>query len=290
VLALAIGLEWTSSIATDATASTNASGGEAANMRVAEDDAALLLSRLRLPTGVTRSPVDPTGAAALLAQPAVGPPTTPNVIDRHGWWLVPGEPRAVLDWIEAHRPHGSRMVGSGVRGGGGGPVFRSALFGWSPMRNVLGSRLLVVEVVQAPNGATALRADAQVVWLIPRPAFERVPARARVLTVVMLRKGEHPSAPVRITNHAKVRKVAALIDRLPRVQPGVTTCPISSIGLRLTFRATPHGRPLARAVAAPEGCGVVSFAIRGHRKPSLHGWTFVHDVEARLGIRLTDRS
>src|SRR5436309_8247881 len=63
--------------------------------------------------------------------------------------------------------------------------------------------------------------------------------------------------------------------------------PRDPVGLRLTFRATAHSRPLARAVAAPGACGVVSFAIRGHPKPDLRGWTFVDDVGARLGIKLT---
>src|SRR5262249_26545098 len=67
-------------------------------------------------------------------------------------------------------------------------------------------------------GQTAIRADAQVSWQPPRPAAERVPTAARVVTTAELRSldphARRPPAPVTITGPAVVRRLAALVDSL----------------------------------------------------------------------------
>jgi len=81
----------------------------AANRRAAGNDAAALLKTVLLPPGATRSPTEPAGDAQLLAHPPLAP-VTPNLVDRHSWWVVPAGLSTVISYIEAHRPAGSRLT------------------------------------------------------------------------------------------------------------------------------------------------------------------------------------
>jgi hypothetical protein len=83
----------------------------------------------------------------------------------------------VLAWIRVHLPSGFTQTGIGTGDGSWTDVF--AL---SAVPDVLTQRELVVLAVPS-GGQTAIRVDAQVVWLPARPGAERVPPDARVLTV-----------------------------------------------------------------------------------------------------------
>jgi hypothetical protein len=143
-----------------------------------------------------------------------------------------------------------------------------------PVPGVLTARALVVEVTGAGSGQTAIRVDAQVSWQPPRPASERVPSAARVVTITQLlslgpRAGRPPAA-VTITDLVVVRRLAALVDslRLSTIGSGAP-CPGSpGGGIRLTFLALAGGPPLAVA-QGPAACGTVQFSAGGKRQPAL---------------------
>jgi hypothetical protein len=81
---------------------------------------------------------------------------------------------------------------------------------------------------------------------------------------------KRPPAPVTITNQAKVRVLAALIDGLAlNTIPGSASCP-APVGtdLRLTFRARYGGPALAVALTGQD-CGSVAFAVNGKQEPPL---------------------
>jgi hypothetical protein len=143
-------------------AAPSAVASPASYAAAARADAAQLLTRLSLPPGSTPSAGAP---AAGLADPAIGPPATPNVVDEHAWWVVPGPPAAALAYVDSHRPAGSQPAGTGS-----GNDVTSHEFAWFPVAGVLATRELVVAVAALPDGSTGLRADSQVVWLTPRPA------------------------------------------------------------------------------------------------------------------------
>ena len=153
-----------------------------------------------------------------------------------------------------------------------GPPSWDRTFSLSPVPGVLNARDLVVEVTGAGNGQTAIRVDAQVSWQPPRPAFERVPSAARVVTISQLPSldphARRPPAPVTITGLAVVRRLAALVDSLQLSTIGpAAPCPAPlGGGIQLTFRARAGGPPLAVA-KGPAACGTVQLASAASRSP-----------------------
>jgi hypothetical protein len=250
-------------LAAGAVAAPAGAASTAANERAARADATALLARLALPAGATPSASEPAGDGSALAQPAVGPPLTTNVVDDHAWWIVPGAPADVLAYVYAHRPAGSARV---LAGTGAGVAFtgfdRPAVAGVLPLRRTL------VAVVALPGGSTGLRADAQVVWETARPASERIPAGIRRVRVSV-------SPPVRppftIASATRVRQIVAALDALPAAQPGVSSCPLDTGDrVRLAFYAR-HGPVRAVAVVDPGGCGGVQLKVDGKPQPALAG-------------------
>jgi hypothetical protein len=192
-----------------------------------------------------------------------------TLVDDFSFWRAPGQPQAVLAWEQAHLP---RRFTPGDEDFG--PPSWDRTFSLAPIPAVLNARELVVEVTGAGNGQTAIRVDAQVSWQPPRPAADRVPAAARVVTITQLPSldphARRPPAPVTITGLAVVRRLSALVDslQLSTIGPGAP-CPLAAGGgIRLTFLAGAGGPPLAVA-QGPAACGTVQFSVGGKRQPAL---------------------
>jgi hypothetical protein len=252
------------------------SASEAQNRIAAERDARNLLARLVLPPGSSYSATQPQGSSQHLSQP-FQVPGTPKLIDRPAWWSVPGSPQAVVESIKHQPPKGSHLFGeSSDIQLGVGEVSHSIEFRWPSVTGVLSSRSLLLTVVGESGGRTGLRADAQIVWVVPRPASERIPARARVLEVDY-RKGGKPPLEFTVLNRRAVLRIAALIDGLPIVQPtdphSCTAMQANPRTVTLTFRAAPAGRALAEATQAepPGACAAMSLEIHGKVRPALTG-------------------
>ena len=221
--------------------------------------------------------VPPPGARRLAKAPDVaglpgGPISTLGsiaLVDDVAFWEAPGQPLAVLAWEQAHVSRRFTPEDEDF-----GPPSWDRTFSLAPIPGVLNARDLVVEVTAAGGGQTAIRVDAQVAWQPPRPASERVPAAARVVTI-----GEVPGllpvaspvpAPVTVTSAAAVARLAALVDGLALSTrgPGASCAAGVSLELVLTFRARPGGAALAVA-RGPAPCGLVLFAIGGRQQPAL---------------------
>ncbi|MGO8958162.1 MAG: hypothetical protein ACLQFR_12445 [Streptosporangiaceae bacterium] len=192
-----------------------------------------------------------------------------TLVDEVSFWRAPGQPQAVLTWEQAHLPRRFTPEDADF-----GPPSWDRTFSLSPIPGVLNARDLVVEVTGAGNGQTAIRVDAQVSWQPPRPALERVPLPARVVTISQLPSLDpHASrlpAPVTITDLAAVRRLAALVDSLQLSTIGPdASCPLPpGGGIRLTFLARAGGPPLAVA-QGPAACGTVQFSVGGKGQPAL---------------------
>jgi hypothetical protein len=118
---------------------------------------------------------------------------------------------------------------------------------------------------------TGVRADAQVVWVIPHPPSELIPLNAHVLRIGVLGASSlnRPrQKPLSITSRKKIESIAALINALPLAPRLPTLCRADS-GLRLAFYDRRTVRPVAVAELDPEGCGVVRLTINGSRQPLL---------------------
>lgn len=267
----------------------------AENESAAQFDAGSLLSELPLPLGATQSAIEPAGDDSLLAQPGAGPPATPNVVDDHAWWLVPGAPAQVLAYIREHLPAGAtRALTSRGLTGTNVPDNEAEAFAWPPIADVSAMRWLVVEVVQLPDGSTGLRADAQVVWLTPRPVSETIPPGSRLLRISVngsLKEEQPKQRPLVVTTARKIRAIVALLDALPAAQPGVRSCPADfGIRVRLAFYAGHGRRPLVLAVVDPHGCGGVQLTIGGTQQPALQGGgELIGRIDHVLGVKLHTR-
>ena len=226
----------------------------------AHDDAASLLARLALPPGAQAyaGTDGPTGPAYY--------PASPNLADVSRTWVVPGSRDGVLAWVAQHPPAGSTLRVRGT-GASNGVAFEG--FEW-PATPEESGRQVIVEAVQRQDGTSAVRADGQSIWVVPRPAGERVPAGMRVLRVTVTRFGRPVRPPLVIRDLRTVRRAASLIDGLPLFQPGTRACP-DDPGWRvsLAFRRTLRAAVSALAVANPGGCQDVEFDIHGRHEPTL---------------------
>ena len=269
----------------------------AASKAVARSDATSLLASLALPVGATRSATEPAGDAGVLARPAQRY-ATPNEVDDHAWWLVPGDPATVLAYLDAHRAPKSVRTVTGSGTGRNGVAFEFEGFDWPPILHVLSDRSLIVEVVRLPDGSTGLRADAQVVWITPRPAWERIPSDARRLQVSVSRSGQALQPPFTVSSANRVHRSVALLNALPIAQPGASACPADpGIVVRLAFYTADGTTPLAVADVDPNGCEPVQMTIGGRQGPPLTGAAFpgsgssptrslIQRLDSALGVAL----
>jgi hypothetical protein len=227
-------------------------------------DAARIMASFPRPPGAVR-----TGPIASLTQSGARP-ATPDLASVTRWWRVPGHPVEVLAWIRAHLPPGFAPTGTGTGSGSW-----TGIFDLPAVPGVLTQRELVVLAVP-DQGQTAIRVDAQVVWLPARPGAERVPPTAAVLTVNPVfglnhnPRAERLDRAFTVTDPATVARIAAIVNGLTRFPDGTFSCPFESGGqMRLTFSTRPGGPVVARLTAQYGGCGIVSVRIGGRDMPGL---------------------
>jgi hypothetical protein len=267
--------------------SASAASGATANEVAARSDARSLLVRLRLPGGAVRSAREPTGDGGSLARPAVGVVATPTAIDESAFWTLRASPLAVLAFVKASPPAGSKMWVSGSGSGPGSPGYSYEGFQWPAIANVIETRHLIVEVTSLSDGMTGVRADAQLVPITPRGSSERIPAGATRLSVTGTARGGRQIQIATVTSPAKIRAVIALLDGLPLLPPEhpFECGPSVPEPVRLAFYANRGGAPLAKANFEPYPttstwgwCSTVGLTIDGTR----HAATAPRALVARL--------
>jgi hypothetical protein len=268
------------SASADPTADTSPAGSpfttSAANRGVARSWASRLISELRLPAKAVRSAGEPAGAGTTLAAPGFSL-TSPELVDAISWWTIDEPPAAVVAFVRSHLPHALRIVGRGV---GGEPGQVTDGF-WSYAAPAGLSQLTAaVQTDALTGGGTAVRLDGEATWLVPRPPWDRIPASVRSVSYTARAtvagfddaQSSHGrrSAP-RTLGRQVARRLAAAIDELQRMQPGVAySCPFDPVQPRITLRFRGlGGRPLAVAVDSPSGCATLALSLRGRRGPAL---------------------
>lgn len=271
------------------------SPGERANKVAAGHDAQALLAKLELPSGARRTQGAPPGTGSKLADRGIAIPS-PDVVDRHAFWIVPAPVPKVLAFVQAHQPAASQLDSSGSGGQGGLTTSRFLRFTWPPVPSVLYARSLSTTLVALPGGSTAIRADAADMWDIPRPASERIPSQASVLDVSVARPDARPSLSLTVTDRTKVTKIARAIDRLPTVQPLAIACPdiqFDAPTVTFTFRASSRGPALAQASEPTSASGPLApcepmrFTVAGRvLTPLLGGAVVVEQAQVLLGVTL----
>jgi hypothetical protein len=244
--------------------STGQAGTETPKQR-AEQDAAAILAAFVAPPGARRLAAPP----AALKSPS-GLPATPDLIDKAGWWQVAGDPQQVLDLAKAHVPHRFTLSGWGTLDRGAGPIW-SDTFDLPAVPGVLLSRQLIVDATSAGSGQTAIRVDAQVIWLPARAPGEMIPAGVTAVALSLSAgTNAHAKPPATVTDQGTVRKLTALVDGLPRFPDGSYSCPMDNgASLVLTFRAGRSGPVLAVATVKLAGCEGVNLTVGGEQQPGL---------------------
>ncbi len=273
-----------------ALAATGAGTTSAANRARAKADAPWLLGLLELPSGAVRAATEPAGDDGILAQPGYDE-LTPNLVDAHAWWTVPGTASDVLAYVAAHVPPDAKLSTS--RGGNVAPGYESESFSLPAITGVLSERVLAITVEQLARGTTAVRTDGEAVWISARPAWEQIPAGVRTVTYTArttTRSGKpgRGSGPIILTG-AQARELGNFINRLELVQPGERSCPAAldtSVALRF---ADARGATVARAVEWPTGCAYVSLKIGNRTGPALNDYPSVTDELDRLGVGRAQR-
>jgi hypothetical protein len=228
-------------------------------------------------TPVGHSPTKP------LDQPMFEP-GSPNVISRTRWWTAPGTPDA-LQFFRTHLPAGVTPGGSSSTGGRG-PNVQGLFFDASGPQwrrpAVYTELALLVSVTPLGNG-TAIRVDAQAIWLPQHTADEQIPLSVTSVEVVVDRRGS--AATVRRQLDASdARSLAAVVNHLAVSTSGIFHCPMDrGFTDTLTFHDT-RGEIVVRADVG--GCTPVKVLINGNQRvPTLQGGALVdHAVTKALGL------
>ena len=262
---------------------------------------------IRDSAGLLAGVIPPPGAVLLSARSAIGPqrrvPLLTTVFASavaSKRWSVPGEPDAVLSYVESHLPAGSSLMSTGS--GGPNPSVQSVIRSWSPVSGVLDVRWLEIEAAGQPTGGTVLSAESQSQWIVARPARERVPAGVTEVDVTTGLRGQPPQLSRRVTARRTIRRLVALFDSLGIVQPGEISCPTETMGPTVTvaFRAADTGRVLASTTvdAAADfswpdslpgwACFSIGFVAGGHRFDPLIG-NVISPIDHLLHVRLERR-
>ena len=254
--------------ATPTSTASTTPGGQTAKQR-AQADAAALLASFVPPPGATRLAKAPNLPGGYLKHPITYLGDGYQV-DGTTFWQAPGAPTAVLNWEIGHISH-RFALGDADFGISGSPADRS--FELPAVPGVLTSRDLVVEVVSMGAGQTGIRVDAMVGWQPPRPAIDKVPATARVVTIAetTMQTGQRLPSSVTITDPAVVAKLAALVNSMPiaPINGVAVSCPGGfGSSLTLTFRAGP-GAPVLAKVQTDQACGVTIFSANPNQDLAL---------------------
>jgi hypothetical protein len=264
-----------------------------ANRLAAIDDAQRLLDGVKPPSGSLvlerRSEI-----GVQRSVPVITPAFASALSSEH--WSVPGEPGAVLSYVESRLPAGSKLFSTGSSGPN--PVTQSVIRSWSPVNGILDTRLLMIEVTVGSSGKTLLSAESQSQWVVVRPARERVPASVREVEITDGLRAGSSHLSRRVTAPQTVKRIVALFNALGIVQPGSINCPSQSVGPTVTvvFRAA-TGRALATATVYagadfswPDSvpgwsCFSIAFTAEGRRYPSLIG-NVTSPLDRLLHLRL----
>jgi hypothetical protein len=253
------------------------------NKRAAERDTAQLLRRVVLPSGAVRLAREPPGDGGLLRHAGSAP--SGLLVDRHRLWLVHERLAQVARFVAHHPPRGGRLSGTVTSSGRHIPANKSFTFSFRPIPGRISSRGLEVTLVALPRHRTGVRADAQDIWMLPRPPTERVPAAVRKIDV------RTSKAYRRVGSATKVRRIVRWFDALPIVQPGGRFgCPPDTVRrppMTIRFRSA-QGVLLARAAVpgsfAIGSCAPIEFWIGSHRQKPLSGHLYGR-ISRLLGTR-----
>ena len=275
------------------------------NKAAAQRDARKLLSLVRLPKDMRRSAARPRVGGMLVGERSAN---GPYYAGDQAYWTTEADPQAIMAYIKAHKPAGSTIETSGSSTAP--ETSLDVMFIWPALGVRVYGRTMWVSVVSAPGSPSAVVAQSQSGWMVPRASAERVPTSVRSVAIT-LRLGSGlagTNGHMHISTYVVWRRVrvAALVNafnRLPIVQPGtMPSCTLEVGGndrpaLTLQFRAGQAGPALARArvyvIPGKNGdagwnmCNPIQFWIGSKQQTSLTSQTFVRQIGRLIGANIS---
>lgn len=267
---------------------TSSSGASVpSNLMRARQEAARLLALLHVPPGAVELAAEPKGDGGVLRVPGYDE-ATPNLVDVHRWWTVQGKATNVLAYVAARLPRAAKWYVSGS--GGPRPVYYMKGFALPPIPGVMAQRVLAVSVVQLTSTTTAIRTDGEVVWIIPRPASEKLSTTVHEIDITSAYPGRPPLVAVSVVGPA-AKRIVKWINALGVAQPGTINCPALPLGpfVRFVFRTSrgttvAHGSVLDFDGTSGE-CNAIDLSIHGRQRMPLIGGNLLERLQRLLGVR-----
>lgn len=226
-----------------------------------------LLGRALLPPGSAPTPAPPT---AVLDHPPQSL-ATPNLAEATRFAVAPGSPTQDVTYLMGHRPAGFTKLGSGSGSAGSNTStsFQFVIDGIAGLPEGVNSGRLLITVAPGGAGGSAIRVDAQVTWLPPKPPGATVPGDDRVAVVSILESlPENPGLPpprrVVITDQAAVARLAAAADQLPAALPATRSCP-ADLGTSYVVAFAPATRAAPDITYTTGSCGEVVVTSHAHQ-------------------------
>jgi hypothetical protein len=185
----------------------------------------------------------------------------------------------VLRWLAQHQESGWKEEWESRYGSPEGQSWTVSLEWKSEVDGLFGKELLIT-TARLPGAQTAVRAEAQDTWLLPRSPAARVPDTARFMTVSVKRGGQRRARSISASNPGLIRRVAKLINAQKVVQtefyPSCGPPPPPGTNprlIRLAFYARPGDPLLAEASQqVPAGpCQPLLLEIPGGEDAALYG-------------------
>jgi len=270
----------------------------ARNRRAAVSDVGRLLTLAVLPPGSVRLAREPSGDSGYLP-PAAGPaPAGALTVARYGWWRTSQSFSSAVAFVRAHAPQGSTSPGSGNVDGGVKPENEQLVYSFPAPNLAISARSLIFSLVGLGGGRTGIEVAASDIWIMPRPASEKIPAEVRELNIheSYVMPSDTPRTPLadRVVTGVRLRRIIAWLNALPIGQPGAYSCPAEvysprDVTIMFSFRNASRLPVLATARVFDNGhpsdqCSTIEVSIRGRTQTPLIGGNLLTRVERLLAV------
>jgi hypothetical protein len=191
------------------------------------------------------------GRLASVVGPA--PASSPTLVQRTRYWVVPGDPQAVLAEMKAYPPQGLVAAGWSGGSGGSGPAIDQVWFrpvsapAEDPHWHRLAGELLSETVTVDPAGGTDLRVDAEVTWLPSRTPAQTIPSSVTSVKIAVTSAdtGRRRLSATTVTDPKVIAKLRTDVNDMIPIVPGARGEGLCVSGAdpiwHVQFR-DPHGR------------------------------------------------
>jgi hypothetical protein len=237
-----------------------------------------MLAGTLVPSGTSVSSSEPAGDGGELGTPS-RTYHTPNLVDLHRFYVVPGSAAGVAASIAQHPPSGSSLAFEGMHSDE-----QVVAFTWPTSGPLFNDQTVLVNAVPLPGGGTGLRIDSDVVWLPTKPHGDLITGAG----VIDVHESEASSSVSAVISRARaVATVLRLFNQLPVAQPGRDVCPnLLGPTTRLEFKQRLGSRTIATVIAVGSTCLQVRVRQFGEWfTPELRGNSLVNIVNNITGIR-----